>query len=202
MKLYYAPGACSMAPHIALREASLGFELEKVDLAAKKTEHGADYLSVNPKGYVPALALDNGEVLTEVQVVLQYIADQAAGSNLAPRPGSIDRYRLQEWLGFIATELHKGFGPLWKPNTPDSYKPIVRENLAWRFDYLDRQLDGRDYLAGAGFTIADAYCFTILNWTNLHDIDLSRWPNLKAYVGRVAARPKAQEAMRAEGLLK
>jgi glutathione S-transferase len=163
VKLYYAPGACSMAPHIALREAGLGFELEKVDLAAKKTEHGADYLSVNPKGYVPALALDNGEVLTEVQVVLQYIADQAAESNLTPQPGSIDRYRLQEWLGFIATELHKGFAPLWKPNTPDSYKPIVHENLERRFDYLDGQLDGRDYLAGAGFTIADAYCFTILN---------------------------------------
>jgi glutathione S-transferase len=202
VKLYYAPGACSMAPHIALREAGLGFELEKVDLAAKKTEHGADYLSVNPKGYVPALALDGGEVLTEVQVILQYIADQAAGSSLAPQPGSIDRYRLQEWLGFIATELHKGFGPLWKPNTPDDYKLTVRENLARRFDYLDGQLGDSDYLAGAGFTIADAYGFTILNWTNLHDIDLSRWPNLKAYVGRVAARPKVQEAMRAEGLLK
>ncbi len=202
MKLYYAPGACSMAPHIALREAGLGFELEKVDLAAKKTEHGADFTSINPKGYVPALALDEGEVLTEVQVVLQYIADQAPGSNLAPRPGSIERYRLQEWLGFIATELHKGFGPLWKPNTPDVYKPVVRENLGRRFDYLDGQLGGRDYLTGSGFTVADAYSFTILNWANLHDIDLSRWPNLKAYVGRVAARPKVQEAMRAEGLLK
>ncbi len=171
-------------------------------MAAKKTEHGTDYTSVSPKGYVPALALDSGEVLTETQVVLQYIADQAAGSNLAPAPGSIERYRLQEWLGFIATELHKGFGPLFKPNTPDLYKPIVRENLERRFDYLEGQLGGRDYLAGSAFTIADAYCFTILNWINLHDIDLSRWPNLKAYVSRVATRPKVQEAMHAEGLLK
>ncbi len=202
MKLYYTPGACSLAPHIALREAALSFELEKVNLAAKKTEHGTDYTSVSPKGYVPALALDSGEVLTETQVVLQYIADQAAGSNLAPAPGSIERYRLQEWLGFIATELHKGFGPLFKPNTPDLYKPIVRENLERRFDYLEGQLGGRNYLASSAFTIADAYCFTILNWTNLHDIDLSRWPNLKAYVSRVATRPKVQEAMHAEGLLK
>jgi glutathione S-transferase len=151
-----------MAPHIALREAGLGFELEKVDLAAKKTEHGTDYLSVNPKGYVPALALDNGRCSRRCRWFCSISLEQAAGSNLALQPGSMDRYRLQEWLGFIATELHKGFGPLWKPNTPDSYKPIVRENLERRFDYLDGQLDGRDYLAGAGLTIADAYCFTIL----------------------------------------
>jgi glutathione S-transferase len=190
-----------MAPHIALCEAGLSYDLEKVDLQAKKTERGADYLGINPKGYVPALALDDGQVLTEVAVVLQYIADQAPGARLAPPPGTIERYRLMEWLNFIATELHKGFGPLWKPNTPDAYKPMVHENLANRFGWLDRQLEGREYLMGAGFTVADAYAFTILNWTNFHDIDLGRWPNVQAYVGRVGGRPKVQQAMREEGLL-
>lgn len=201
MKLYYAPGACSMAPHIALCEAGLPYDLEKVDLAAKRTERGTDYMSVNPKGYVPALALDDGQVLTEVSAVVQYIADQAPGSGLAPRAGTMERYRLLEWLGFIATELHKGFGPLFKPDTPDAYKPIVRDNLARRFGWLDGQLRGREHLMGSGFTVADAYGFTILNWTNVHDIDLAPWPEVKAYVGRVGARPGVQQAMREEGLL-
>jgi glutathione S-transferase len=201
MKLYYAPGACSMAPHIALCEAGLSYDLEKVDLAAKTTEGGADYTGINPKGYVPALALDDGQVLTEVSAVVQYIADQAPGSGLAPQPGTTERYKLLEWLGFIATEVHKGFGPLWKPDTPDAYKPIVRDNLAKRFGYLDRQLVDRDHLMGSGFTVADAYCFTILNWTNSHSIDLTALPNVSAYVSRVAARPKVQQAMREEGLI-
>jgi glutathione S-transferase len=201
MKLYYAPGACSMAPHIALCEAGLSYDLEKVDLAAKTTEGGADYTGINPKGYVPALALDDGQVLTEVSAVVQYIADQAPGSGLAPQPGTTERYKLLEWLGFIATEVHKGFGPLWKPDTPDAYKPIVRDNLAKRFGYLDRQLVDRDHLMGSGFTVADAYCFTILNWTNFHSIDLTALPNVSAYVSRVAARPKVQQAMREEGLI-
>ena len=201
MKLYYTPGACSLAPHIALREAGLPHQLEKVDLAAKKTEGGADYAEINPKGYVPALALDDGRVLTEVSAVVQYVADQAPGSGLAPPPGAPERYKLLEWLGFVATELHKGFGPLWKPDTPDAYKPVVRDGLAKRFGYLDGQLVDRDHLMGPGFTVADAYCFTVLNWTNLHGIDLTSFPNLGAYVGRVAARPKVQQAMREEGLI-
>jgi glutathione S-transferase len=200
MKLYYTPGACSMAPHIALCEAGLPYQLEKVDLAAKTTEGGADYTGINPKGYVPALVRDDGQVLTEVSAVVQYIADQAPGSGLAPQPGTPERYKLLEWLGFIATELHKGFGPLWRPDTPDAYKPIVRDNLAKRFGYLDGQLVDRDHLMGSGFTVADAYCFTILNWTNFHSIDLTPFPNVGAYVGRVAARSKVQQAMREEGL--
>ncbi len=202
MKLYYAPGACSLAPHIALREAGLPHRLEKVDLAARTTEGGTDYASINPKGYVPALALDDGQVLTEVSAVVQYVADQAPGSGLAPPPGTPERYKLLEWLGFIATELHKGFGPLWKSDTPDAYKPIVRDNLAKRFGYLDGQLVDRDHLMGSGFTVADAYCFTVLNWTNLHGIDLAAFPNVGAYVGRVAARPKVQQALREEGLIR
>ena len=201
MKLYYAPGACSLAPHIALCEAGLPHQLEKVDLAAKRTEGGADYTEINPKGYVPALALDDGQVLTEVSAVVQYVADQAPGSGLAPPPGTPERYKLLEWLGFVATELHKGFGPLWKPDTPDAYKPVVRDSLAKRFGYLDGQLVDRDHLLGPGFTVADAYCFTILNWTNFHGIDLAAFPNVGAYVGRVAARPEVRQAMREEGLI-
>ena len=201
MKLYYAPGACSLAPHIALCEAGLPHRLEKVDLATKKTEAGADYAEINPKGYVPALALEDGQVLTEVSAVVQYVADQAPGSGLAPPPGAPERYKLLEWLGFAATELHKGFAPLWRPDTPDAYKPVVRDGLAKRFGYLDGQLVDRDHLLGPGFTVADAYCFTVLNWTNLHGIDLAPFPNVGAYVGRVAARPKVQQAMREEGLI-
>jgi glutathione S-transferase len=201
MKLYYAPGACSLAPHIALCEAGLPHQLEKVDLAAKRTEGGADYAAINPKGYVPALALDDGQVLTEVSAVVQYVADQAPGSGLAPPPGTPERYKLLEWLGFVATELHKGFAPLWRPDTPDAYKPVVRDGLAKRFGYLDGQLVDRDHLMDSGFTVADAYCFTVLNWTNFHGIDLAPFPNVGAYVGRVAARPKVQQAMREEGLI-
>jgi glutathione S-transferase len=202
MKLYYAPGACSMAPHIALCEAGLSYDLEKVDLGAKKTERGTDYRRINPKGYVPALELDGGEVLTEVSAVVQYVADQSPTAGLAPRPGTMEHYRLLEWLGLVATELHKGFGPLWDPGTPDAYEATVRGNLATRFGYLDDQLGGREYLLASGFTVADAYAFTILNWTNFHGIDLSPWPNVRAYIARVAARAKVQQAMREEGLLK
>jgi glutathione S-transferase len=201
MKLYYSPGACSLAADIALREAGLKFDLEKVDLAAKKTERGADYWSINPKGYVPALQLDDGEILTEVSAVLQYIADQKPGANLLPAAGTKARYRAVEWIGFITTELHKGFGPLWKPNTPDAYKPIVIETLAKRLQYVESQL-GQQYLTGAQFTIADAYAFVTVSWANHLKVDLAPYANLRAFLGRVAARPGVQATMKAEGLIK
>jgi glutathione S-transferase len=199
MKLFYSPGACSLAPHIALREAGLKFETEKVDLAAKKTERGADYWSINPKGYVPALQLDSGEVLTEVSAVLQYIADQKP--NLLPAFGSAERYRALEWIGFISTEIHKGFSPLWKPNTPDAYKAIALENLAKRLQYVESQL-GSQYLTGANFTVADAYLFVVVSWANYLKVDLTPYAKLRALLDRIAARPAVQAAMVAEGLIK
>jgi glutathione S-transferase len=202
MKLYYTPAACSLAPHIVAREAGLKLEIEKVDLAGKKTETGADFSKINPKGYVPALGLDNGEVLTEVATLVQYLADQAPQSGLAPANGTMERYRLQEWLTFISTEIHKGFGPLWKPDTPAETKEAAKANLAKRFAYLDQHLANRSFLAAERFSAADAYLFTVVNWTNFHNIDLAPYSNLKAYVQRVAARPAVQQAMQAEGLLK
>lgn len=202
MKLYYAPGACSLAPHIVLEESGLPFVLEKVDLAAKKTESGADYLAINPKGAVPALTLDAGETLTEAVALMQFIADKAAGAIALPPAGSMERYRLLEWLNFIATELHKGFGPLWKPNTPDAYRPIVKETLALRFGFVDKALAGRSYLMGDQATIADAYLFTILSWSRFHQIDLSPYRNIDAFMARMAARPAVRRALEAEGLLK
>ena len=201
MKLYYAPAACSLAPHIALAEAGLPHRLVRVDLGKHQLPDGSDFNSVNPKGYVPVLELDDGSRLTEAAVVLQYIADRKPGA-LAPAFGSMERYHLMEWLNFIATELHKGFGPLWKPNTPDAYKATVIENLGKRFDYIAPILARQSYIAGDAFTIADAYLFTILNWTNVLKIDLARWPSLKQYLDRVAARPGVQQALREEHLLK
>jgi glutathione S-transferase len=156
---------------------------------------------VNPKGQVPVLLLDNGEKLTEGPVIVQYIADKNPASGLLPAAGSMERYRVQEWLNFITSELHKSFGPIFRPTTPDAFKAISKENLAGRFAYLDKQLAGRQYLMGDKFTVADAYLFTILNWAKRVEIDLGRWPNVTSYVGRVAARPKVQEAMKAEGLI-
>ncbi|MDQ8023620.1 MAG: glutathione transferase GstA [Moraxellaceae bacterium] len=202
MKLYYAPGVCSLSPHIVLREAGLDFELVKADIRAHKLEDGSDFNAVNPKGYVPVLELDNGERLTEGPTIVQYIADQAPASQLVPPPGTMARYHQQEWLGFINSELHKVFGPLWKPTTPEEYKEISRNQLATRFDWLVTQLEGKQYLTGDGFTAADAYLFTILSWTRPLKIDMARWPVLTDYMARVAARPKVQEALRAEGLLK
>ena len=201
MKLYYSPGACSLSPHIALREAGLSFSLHKVDLKEKKVESGEDFDRVNGKGYVPALQLDSGEVITEGPAIVQYIADQKPAAGLAPACGSIDRYRVQEWLNFTTSELHKSFGPIFRPTTPDAYKTISKENLSKRFDWLDKQLAGKQYLMGDKFTVADAYLFTVLRWTTRINMDLAKWPNLKAYVDRVAARPKVQEAMKAEGLI-
>ena len=201
MKLYYAPAACSMAPHIALCEAGLAHEVVRVDLRTHTLPDGTDYLAVNPKGYVPLLELDDGTRLTEVAVILQYIADRAPGT-LAPAFGSMERYRLMEWLNFIATEVHKGFGPLWKPNTPAEYKTIVVEALGKRFDYLAPVLAAQPYVTGERFSIADAYLFTILNWAKILKVDLARWPSLGRFIERVAARPRVQDALRAEHLLK
>ncbi|MBM3602142.1 MAG: glutathione transferase GstA [Alphaproteobacteria bacterium] len=201
MKLYFSPGACSLSPHIVLREAGLPFDLEQVDLKAKTTKAGADFTQINPKGQVPALKLDSGEVLTEGPAVVQYIADQKPASGLAPAAGSLDRYRVQEWLNFMTAEIHKGFSPLFRPNTPEDYKPIVKDALAAKFGILDKHLAGKSYLMGNQFTVADAYCFTVVGWSKYHKIDLAAWPNLKAYMDRVAARPKVQEALKAEGLV-
>jgi glutathione S-transferase len=200
--LYFAPGACSLSPHIALREAGLPFTLEQVDLGTKKTRSGADFLKVSAKGQVPVLQFDGGEQLTEGPAIVQYIADQAPAAGLAPTNGTVARYHLQEWLNYVTSELHKGFSPLFNPKTPDAYKAMVKENLAARFTHLDKHLAGRQYLLGDKFSVADAYCFTVVGWSKYHDIDLGKWPNLKAYMDRVAARPKVQEAMKAEGLIK
>jgi glutathione S-transferase len=201
MKLYYSPGACSLSPHIVLREAGLPFELKKVNNKDKTVEGGGDFWKVNPRGYVPALELDNGQVLTEGPAIVQYLADQKPESGLAPKAGSFERYRLAEWLNFLTSEIHKQFSPLFKPNTPEDYKPIAKQNLATRFDWLDKQLEGKDFLTGKGFTVADAYLFVLLTWTKPTQIDLSRWPNLAAFQKRAAARPKVREALQAEGLL-
>lgn len=202
MKLYYAPGACSLAPHIVAREAGLKLDLDKLDFATRKTEGGEDFAAVNPKGYVPALRLDSGEVLTEVATLVQYLADQAPQAGLAPAAGTIERYRLQEWITFVSTEIHKGFGPLWNPAMPEAAKEIAKANLAKRFAWLDGELANRSYLTGERFTAADAYLFTVVNWVNIHKIDLSPYPNLKAFMDRVAARPAVRQALQAEGLLK
>lgn len=200
MKLYYAPAACSLAAHIALRETDSSFDLEKVDLLKHKTASGEDYYRINPKGYVPALKLDNGELLTEAGTVLQYIADQKPESSLAPKPGAMERYRLMEWINFISTEIHKGFGPLWNPSTPEATKETAKAQLGHRFDYVEKRLAEKQWLMGETFTIADIYLFTVVNWTNVHNIDISKWTKLKDFVARVARRPKVQEAMKAEGL--
>jgi len=202
MKLYYSPGACSLSPHIVSRELGIALELKKVNTKDKTIEGGGDYSKINPRGYVPALVLDNGETLTEGPAIVQYLADQKSESGLAPKPGTFERYRLQEWLNFLTSEIHKQFSPLFRPNTPEDYKPIVKQNLAARFDWLEPQLAGKDYLMGRQFTVADAYLFVLLGWTKPTQIDLAKWPNLVAFQQRVGARPKVQEALQAEGLLK
>lgn len=201
MKLYYSPAACSLAPHIALIETGADFTLEKVDVRAKKTATGADFWAINPKGYVPALELDDGEVLTEGVVMQQHIADLKPEAKLAPPRGTKERRKLEELLVFLSTEVHKSFSPMFGPNTPDEYKTIAKETIGRRLDYLEEQLsDGRPFLTGDQFTIADAYFFTLSNWTKFTGIDLARWPNIAAFAGRVAARPSVQAALKAEGL--
>jgi glutathione S-transferase len=200
MRLYFAPGACSLSPHIVSRELGLPIELTKVSTKDKTMEGGGDYRAINPKGYVPALELDDGGVLTEGPAIVQYLADQKPDAGLAPKAGSLERYRLQEWLNFITSEIHKQFSPLFRPTTPDEYKKIARDNLATRFDWLDKQLAGKDYLMGKAFTVADAYLYTTLRWTKPMQIDMAKWPNLVAYMERVGARPKVKDALKAEGL--
>ena len=202
MKLYYSPGACSLSPHIALLEAGLPYDLVKVDLRAKKLENGDDYLKVNPKGQVPALALDNGELVTEGPVIVQMIADKVAAKNLAPARDSEERYKLQEWLNYITGELHKNFGPMFSPVLADDAKAFFKDRVMGKFKYLDGVLAGRDYLMGKHFTVADGYLFTMLSWADRMKFDLSAMPNLLAYKARVAARPKVQEALTKEGLMK
>jgi glutathione S-transferase len=202
MKLYFSPGACSLSPHIVACEAGIPVELEKVNLAEHKTDSGQDYYSVNPKGYVPALRLDDGTLLTEGPAIVQYLADQKPATGLAPAAGSIDRYRAQEWLNFVGTELHKNFGALFNKAAPDALKQVAKENISKRLKYLNEALAGKQYLLGANFTVADAYAFTILSWTRFVGIDLKEYPNLASYSERVSGRPKVQEALRQEGLLK
>ncbi|NMF87713.1 glutathione transferase GstA [Aromatoleum petrolei] len=201
MKLFLKPGACSLSPHIVLEEAGLKYETEVVDLKTKVTASGQDYWKINPKGYVPALQLDNGDVITEGPAIVQYLADLVPGRKLAPANDSIERYKLQGWLTFIGTEIHKNFSPFFNPATPAEWKAMCRANLERRFAYLAEQLAGRDYLMGADFSVADAYLFTVAGWAKFIELDLSQWPALAAYQARVAARPAVVAAMKAEGLL-
>jgi glutathione S-transferase len=201
MKLYYSPGACSLAPHIVAREAGLAIDLVKVDLATHKTGSGADYFAINPRGYVPALEVD-GELHTEVAALVQYLAEQAPQSELLPAAGTKARFRVNQWLTFVSSELHKAFSPwLWHAETAASTQQAVRNKLAARFTELDRHLADRAYLTGDSFTVADAYAFTIINWANLLKIDLKPYPSLSAFMARVAARPKVREALKAERLV-
>lgn len=201
MKLYYSPGACSLSPHIVLREAGIACDLVRVDLKTKKTKDGADFTTVNPKGQVPTLVLDDGRTLTEGPAIVQYLADQKPDTGLAPPAGAFERYRLQEWLNFVSTELHKTFGPLFGPTTPEDYKPIARDTIAKRFAFADRHLAAEGpFLLGERFTVADAYLFVMTLWAGFLKIDLP--PNLKAYAERVGSRPAVRETLKEEGLAK
>ena len=202
MKLYYSPGACSLSPHIALLEAGLPYDLVKVDLRAKKLDNGDDFLKVNPKGQVPVLGLDSGELVTEGPVIVQMIADKAAAKNLAPARDSAERYKLQEWLTYINGELHKNIGPLFNPALSDDTKAVFKDRATGKFRYVDGQLAGKDYLLGKQFTVADGYMFTMLRWADGMKFDLSGLSNLMAYKARVDARPMVQQALTKEGLMK
>ena len=203
MKLYYSPGACSLSPHIVAREAGIAVDLKKVDLKTKTlADGGASYTALNAKGYVPALGLDDGSMLTEGPAIVQYLADQKPDSGLAPKSGTTDRLRLQEWLNFISSELHKAMGTFFNPKAPDDWKAAVTERLGVRMDYVAKELAGKQYLMGDKFSVADAYLFTILNWAPMVKFDMARWPAITEYYKRVAQRPKVQEALKAEGLVK
>jgi len=201
MKLYYAPGACSLAPHIALEEAGLPYELVKVDLMKHTLPDGSDFRAINPKGYVPFIQLDDGSYLSEASVILQYVADRKPGT-IAPVFGTAGRWKVMEWLAFIATELHKGFGPLWNPQTPPEVRERTAQALGNRFTLISQTLGKQPYLTGSDFSIADAYLFTVLNWSATLKLDLAPWPALVAFQQRVAARPAVQKTLKAEGLVK
>lgn len=202
MKLYYTPGTCALASHIALREAGLDCGLEKVDLATKRTASGNNYLTVNPNGYVPALEIQPGLILTEGPAILQYIADQAPAAKLAPPNGSIERYQLQSWLNFITAEIHKSFSPLFNPNSAPQTKEAFKEVIGKRFDRVEQHLAKQEYLLAGGFSVADAYLFVTSGWCGYVDIDLNKWPALVAFRQRIEARPSVQQALREEGLAK
>lgn len=201
MKLYYSPGACSLSPHIVLREGGFLFDLVKVDLQTKKTEQGADFREINPNGYVPVLILDDGSKLTEGTAIVQYLADRVADRRLAPACGTTERYRLIEWLSYISTELHKGFAPLFNQKTPEDWRVVVKDLLSGRLTHVEKHLATRAYLMGEDFTVADAYLFTVLSWGKWVGVDIGRWPTLQIYADRIASRPAVQAALKAEGLV-
>ena len=200
MKLFYSPGACSLSPHIVLREVGIPYQLEKVDLKTHTTAGGADFYSINSKGYVPALQLDDGRVLTEGPAIVQYLADGNPDSKLAPAGGTFERAQLQEWLNYVSTELHKSLGALFNPTLAAGVKESTLNAVEKKFDYLAKQLDGKKFLLGDSFSVADAYLFVILRWTHLFKIDLGKWPALQDYMARVAARPSVQVSLTEEGL--
>jgi glutathione S-transferase len=200
LKLYYVPGTCALCPHIVLHESGIRFSTEKVNRDDKKTESGEDYNAINPKGYVPALVMNNGQLLTEVAVIVQYIADLAPKTKLAPLAGTIERYRLQEWLTFVSSEIHKGYSPLFNPKLPEETKTVFKERLALRLNIAANALEGKDFLMGKAFTVADAYLYTVLRWSPRFGFDLAPWPVLKDYMERIAARPAVKAAMAEEGL--
>lgn len=202
MNLYFAPGACSMSPHIVAQELGIPLTLKKVDLRAKKVEDGSDYTAVNAKGYVPALEIEPGKVLTEGPAIVQYLADQKPEAGLVPKNGSYERYKLQEALNFVTSELHKGFSPLFNPAITPEWKQATLDRLNLRFKALDAMLAKTPYLTGDNFTVADAYLFTVLNWAGPTKVDLTAYPHIRAYHAKIAQRPSAQAAMKAEGLTK
>ncbi|MEQ1589283.1 MAG: glutathione transferase GstA [Gallionella sp.] len=201
MKLYYAPGTCALASHIALEESGQPFTIDKLNVPTKTTASGEDFMQINPKGYVPVVKLDDGNILTEGAVILQYIADQNPSSNLAPAQGTMARYRLQEWLNFIGSEVHKTYSPMFNKAVSEDYKIVARNLLAKRLSYVEAQLASKSYLMGDTFTIADAYLFTVLRWSERVSFDLNPFPNIQGYLARIAARPSVQAAMKAEGLI-
>lgn len=200
MKLYFKPGACSLSPHIILRESGLDFSLVKVDLASKRTEHGDDFLTINPKGQVPALLLDDGSLLTEGVAIVQYLADKVPDRQLLAPTGSMTRYHTLEWLNYVATELHKGFSPLFNPATPEEFKVVVRKQLEKKFHYVNEELKDKQWLMGSRFTVVDAYLFTVLRWAYALKLDLAGLSNIEAYVEHMKGRPAVAAALAAEGL--
>jgi len=200
MKLYYAPGACSLSPHIVLRESGIDFTPIRTDLKSHKLQDGTDYYTINPKGYVPLLELDSGERLSEGPAIVQYLADQVPEKNLVPKAGTMERYRAMEWLNFITAELHKTYSPLFNPAVPEEYKTMAKAKLADRYKLVDHELEGKDYLMGAEFSVPDAYLYVVTNWAKSVGVDLSAFKNVLSFMKRMTARPAVQEALKAEGL--